>query len=83
MANQTTRNGRAGTTHASTAPPSAEPDRLAEPPLLVVLSCMTCDLSWEPTPEDFAAGRLGCPDPDCGGWTYAASLIEPATGGAR
>ncbi len=61
----------------------AIPPRATEPPLAVVLTCIGCQRSYEPTPDDFAAGRTGCPDPDCGGWTYTAALTAPATGGAR
>ncbi len=49
----------------------------------VVLCCTDCDLVYEPTAQDFDAGRGGCPDPDCGGWTFSSALTEPATGGAR
>ena len=37
-------------------------------PLAVVLTCCTCDTTYEPTPDAVARGRFGCPDPDCGGW---------------
>ena len=53
-------------------------------PLAVVLTCCTCDTTYEPTPEAIARGRLGCPDPDCGGWTFSSALTVPSTttGGA-
>lgn len=41
-------------------------------PLAVVLTCTDCDRSYEPTHQDLAAGRLGCPEPDCGGWTFSS-----------
>ncbi len=54
------------------------------PPLNVVLTCCTCDHTYEPSAEAIARGRLGCPDPNCGGWTFSAALtVPPATGGAR
>ena len=50
----------------------------------VMLTCTDCDHVYEPTAEDLAAGRSGCPDPDCGGWTFSSALtVPPATGGAR
>ena len=53
-------------------------------PLAVVLTCTTCDTAYEPSLEAIARGRLGCPDPDCGGWTFSSALtVPPATGGAR
>jgi len=52
-------------------------------PLAVVLTCTDCDHTYEPSVEDFVRGRTGCPDPDCGGWTFSSALTEPATGGAR
>ena len=53
-------------------------------PLAVVLTCTTCDTAYEPTPEAIARNRFGCPDPDCGGWTFSAALTVPSTttGGA-
>ena len=52
-------------------------------PLAVVLTCCTCDTTYEPTPDAVARGRFGCPDPDCGGWTFSSALtVPPATGGA-
>jgi len=53
-----------------------------QPALAVVLTCCTCDQTYEPSTEDFIRGRLGCPDPDCGGWTFSSALTVPATGGA-
>ncbi len=44
----------------------------------VVLTCTSCVRDYEPTVEDFAAGRTGCPDPDCGGWSFWARLVEPS-----
>ena len=61
----------------------AMPSPATEPALAVVLTCTDCERTYEPTTEDFAAGRTGCPDRDCGGWTYTAALTAPATGGAR
>ncbi len=62
-------------------PPTTTP---AQPPLAVVLTCCTCDVTYEPTAEAIARGRFGCPDPDCGGWTFSSALtVPPATGGAR
>jgi len=52
-------------------------------PLAVVLTCCTCDHTYEPTVEAVATGRLGCPNPDCGGWTFVAELTVPAEGGVR
>jgi len=61
----------------------AVPSPATEPALAVVLTCCSCDTTYEPTAEAIARGRLGCPDPDCGGWTFSSALTEPATGGAR
>ena len=47
-------------------------------PLDVVLTCTDCDHTYEPSAEDFATGRTGCPDPDCGGWTFSSALTVPA-----
>ena len=53
-------------------------------PLAVVLTCCTCDQTYEPTAEAIARGQFGCPDPGCGGWTFTAALTVPSTaGGAR
>ena len=61
--------------------PTTTPEQL---PLAVVLTCCDCDTTYEPTPEAIARGQLGCPDPDCGGWTFSSALtVPPATGGAR
>ena len=53
-------------------------------PLAVVLTCCTCDTTYEPTPDDIARNRFGCPDPGCRGWTFSAALTVPSTttGGA-
>jgi len=66
-----------------TTRPTTPPSPATEPALAVVLTCTDCQRSYEPTVEDFAAGRTGCPDRACGGWTHTASLAAPATGGAR
>jgi len=50
-------------------------------PLAVVLTCCTCDTTYEPTAEAVARGRFGCPDPDCGGWTFSSALSVPSTTG--
>ena len=63
--------------------PRPDPTPTGEVPLAVVLTCCTCDHTYEPTVEAVATGRLGCPNPDCGGWTFVAELTVPATGGAR
>lgn len=47
--------------------------------LAVVLTCCDCGRTFEPSGEDVDVGRTGCPAPDCGGWTFQAQLIEPAT----
>jgi len=64
--------------HVALAPTGAPPA-----PGVVVLSCIDCDHVYEPTAADLAAGRTGCPDPDCGGWTFSSALTVPAAGGAR
>ena len=46
----------------------------------VVLTCCDCGCTFEPSIEDFADGGTGCPEPDCGGWTVWARLVEPAAG---
>ena len=66
-----------GTTRPTAPPPATEPT------LAVVLTCTKCQRTYEPTAEAVATGRLGCPDPDCGGWTFVAELTVPATGGVR
>jgi len=59
--------------------PTITPEQL---PLAVVLTCCTCDHTYEPSAEAIARGRLGCPDPDCGGWTFSSVLtVPPAAGG--
>ena len=74
---------------SAVAPHPSIPDqhRVEPVPLGVVrsyaaisLTCTDCDTTFEPTAEDFAFGRTGCPDPDCGGWTLLAELT---IGGAR
>ena len=54
---------------------------VAEPPLQVVLTCGSgdCRHTFEPDPDAFATASLACPR--CGGWTFHAQLIEPATTG--
>ena len=58
--------------------PTTAPEQL---PLAVVLTCCTCDVTYEPTAEAVARGRFGCPDPDCGGWTFSSALSVPSTTG--
>ena len=65
-----------------TTPPDPAPAAV-EVPLAVVLTCTDCQHTYAPSTEDFAVGRTGCPDPDCGGWVWTSTLTEPATGGAR
>ena len=61
---------------------TTQPDAPAQP-LAVVLTCCTCDQTYEPTPEAIARNRFGCPDPQCGGWSFSAALTVPSsTGGA-
>ena len=57
----------------------------AQLPLAVVLTCTDCDTCYEPSAEDVARNRFGCPDPNCGGWTFSSALSVPSTttGGAR
>lgn len=57
--------------------PRAEPEapHRAGP---VVMTCTECGETFEPSVEDFASGRTGCPDPDCRGWTFWAQLREPS-----
>ena len=59
--------------------PTTAPEQL---PLAVVLTCTDCDTTYEPTPEAIARNRFGCPDPDCGGWTFSAALTVPSTTGS-
>ena len=40
----------------------------------VILGCMTCERTYEPTIADFASGQTGCPI--CGGWTFIAGRVE-------
>jgi len=49
----------------------------AEPPLTLVLTCGSgaWRRTFEPDPVAFAAARLRCPS--CGGWVFAAELVEP------
>ena len=54
----------------------------AQLPLAVVLTCTDCDQTYEPSVEAIARGRLGCPDPDCGGWTFSSALSIPSGGAA-
>ena len=53
----------------------------AQLPLAVVLTCCDCDTTYEPTAEAIARNRFGCPDPDCGGWTFSSALSVPSTTG--
>jgi hypothetical protein len=53
-------------------------DAREQPPTGFVLVCDSCRIPYEPAVEDLDAGRTGCPDPDCGGWTLWAGLVEPA-----
>ena len=63
---------------------TTQPNDAGAAPLAVVLTCCTCDHTYEPTVEAVATGRLGCPDPGCGGWTFSSALTVPSTaGGAR
>lgn len=50
------------------------------PSTQLLLVCESCQGTYEPTGADLDAGRVGCPDPDCGGWTFWAELVEPAAG---
>ena len=57
---------------------SAALDTAAEQrPMSVILTCTGCGHTYEPSAEDFAAGRTECPDPDCLGWTFWAQLRGP------
>ena len=60
---------------------TTQPNDAGAAPLAVVLTCCTCDHTYEPTAEAVATGRLGCPDPDCGGWTFSSALTVPSTAG--
>ena len=59
-------------------PTTTTPEQL---PLAVVLTCCTCDQTYEPSGEDIARNRFGCPDPNCGGWTFSSTLTVPSTTG--
>lgn len=65
--------------HTSIAQPAQPggPDP-GETSVSAAFTCTDCRVTYEPTAEDFDAGRTGCPDPDCGGWTFRAELVEPA-----
>ena len=68
--------------YALTAAGHAALTQAGAPPPAVVLCCTDCDHVYEPTLEDLAAGRAGCPDPDCGGWTFSSALtVPPSSGG--
>ena len=61
-------------------PTTTTPEQLA---LSLLLTCCTCQTTYQPSAEDFAFGRTSCPSPDCDrGWTWTAALTEPAAGGA-
>jgi len=60
-----------------------DPTRPDDVPLAAVLTCTGCQHTYEPTTEDFAAGRTGCPDPDCGGWVWTSTLTVARDGGGR
>ena len=63
---------------------TTQPNDAGAAPLAVVLTCCTCDQTYEPTAEAIARNRFSCPDPHCGGWTFSSALtVPPATGGAR
>ena len=66
-----------GTTRPTAPPPATEPT------LAVVLTCTKCQRTYEPTTEDFAAGRTGCPDRGCGGWVWTSTLTVARDGGSR
>ena len=55
----------------------------APPAAGVVLACTDCDHVYELTTADLTVGRTGCPDPDCGGWTFTSALTVSPAGGAR
>jgi len=60
-------------------PTTRTPVQLA---LSLLLTCDDCGEPYQPSPEDFAFGRTGCPSPDCDrGWSWTAALAEPTTGG--
>ena len=60
-------------------PITSTPEQL---PLALVLTCCTCDHTYEPTAEAIARNRFGCPDPGCGGWTFSSELTVPTPGSA-
>ena len=64
-----------GTTRPTAPPPATEPA------LAVVLTCTDCDHTYEPTAEAIARNRFGCPDPQCGGWSFSAALTVPSSTG--
>jgi Zn finger protein HypA/HybF involved in hydrogenase expression len=41
----------------------------------VVLTCMTCQHTYEPDSDDWRHADTSCPG--CGGWTMTADLAEP------
>ena len=41
----------------------------------VVLTCMTCQHTYEPDRDDWRHADTSCPG--CGGWTTTADLAEP------
>ena len=45
----------------------------------VVLTCLTCGRTYEPSNTDLEAGRTHCPDRGCGGWAFRVQLLEPRT----
>jgi hypothetical protein len=51
------------------------PERLSALLPSVIIACTACQNAWEPEPADWETGNTGCPD--CGGWTFIASLAEP------
>ena len=58
----------------------SSPQPFIEQPLgALVLTCGSreCQHTFTPDPGAFAAHRLSCPR--CGGWTFTAELLEPAT----
>lgn len=45
------------------------------PAARVVLTCTTCQHTYEPTRDDWRHADTGCPR--CGGWTITAGVREP------
>jgi len=43
----------------------------------VVLTCLTCGRTYEPSNTDLEAGRTHCPDRGCGGWAFRVQPLEP------